>query len=165
MRLAPSGITPQLRQALASAHEARTWLIDQRELPASLAGARAAKLHFSQPPRAPAALAASIVRFGPDCVLRTQVGHFARSEKCHIFGTYVPVEEPSTASQPELMHRNKRHGRLHGYSITSSARASSVGGTSRPSVLAVLRLITSSNFVGCSTGRSAGFAPLRILST
>src|SRR5262249_29762849 len=33
-------------------------------------------------------------------------------------------------------------------SITSSARASSVGGTSSPSALAVLRLITSSNFVG-----------------
>ena len=35
----------------------------------------------------------------------------------------------------------------------------------RPSVLAVLRLMTSSNFVGCSTGRSAGWAPFRILST
>src|SRR5262245_6378601 len=34
------------------------------------------------------------------------------------------------------------------HSITSSARASSVGGTSRPSVLAVLRLIASSYFVG-----------------
>ena len=33
----------------------------------------------------------------------------------------------------------------------------------RPSALAVLRLMTSSNLVGCSTGRSAGFAPLRIL--
>jgi hypothetical protein len=28
-----------------------------------------------------------------------------------------------------------------------------------------LRLMTSSNLVGCSTGRSAGLAPLRILST
>ena len=35
------------------------------------------------------------------------------------------------------------------HSITSSARASSDGGTSRPSALAVLRLITSSNLVGC----------------
>ena len=48
------------------------------------------------------------------------------------------------------------------HSITSSARASSVGGTSRPSALAVLRLITSSNLVDCRTGRSAGLAPLRI---
>jgi hypothetical protein len=52
-----------------------------------------------------------------------------------------------------------------GYSITSSARASSDGGTVRPSALAVLRLITSSNFVGCSKGRPEGFAPLIILST
>ena len=46
------------------------------------------------------------------------------------------------------------------HSITSSARASRVGGTSRPSALAVLRLITSSNLVGCSIGKSAGFAPV-----
>jgi hypothetical protein len=35
------------------------------------------------------------------------------------------------------------------HSITSSARASSVGGISRPSALAVLRLIISSTFVDC----------------
>src|SRR5262245_16891069 len=51
------------------------------------------------------------------------------------------------------------------HSITSSARASSVGGISRPSVLAVVRLTMKSNLVGCSTGRSLGFAPRRILST
>jgi hypothetical protein len=38
------------------------------------------------------------------------------------------------------------------YSITSSAVASSVGGTVSPSALAVLRLITSSNLVGCAPG-------------
>src|SRR6516165_11256291 len=48
------------------------------------------------------------------------------------------------------------------HSITSSARASSVGGTSRPSAIAVARLITRSNFVDCTTGRSAGFSPLRM---
>jgi len=53
--------------------------------------------------------------------------------------------------------------RIH--SITSSARLSSVSGTVRPSALAVLRLIASSIFVGCSTGRSTGFAPFKILST
>ena len=35
------------------------------------------------------------------------------------------------------------------HSITSSARASSIGGKSRPSVFAVLRLMTNSNRVGC----------------
>ena len=32
-----------------------------------------------------------------------------------------------------------------------------------PSAFAVLRLITNSNLVGCNTGRSTGFSPLRIL--
>src|SRR5207237_2395759 len=51
------------------------------------------------------------------------------------------------------------------HSMTSSARVRIEGGTVRPSAFAVLRLTTSSNRVGCSTGRSAGLAPLRILST
>src|SRR5262249_19802074 len=42
------------------------------------------------------------------------------------------------------------------HSITSSARASSVGGTSRLSAFAVFKLITSSYLVGACTGRSAG---------
>src|SRR5262245_40311510 len=50
------------------------------------------------------------------------------------------------------------------HSITSSARASSVGGTVSPSALAVARLMTRSNLVGCSIGMSAGFVPRRILS-
>src|SRR5476649_1149925 len=51
------------------------------------------------------------------------------------------------------------------HSITSSARASSVGGMVRPSALAVLRLIPSSYLVGAYTGRSPGFSPRRIRST
>src|SRR5262245_21863325 len=50
-----------------------------------------------------------------------------------------------------------------GHSITSSAATSRVGGTVSPNDLAVLRLMNSSNLVGCVTGRSAGWAPLRIL--
>jgi len=49
--------------------------------------------------------------------------------------------------------------------ITSSAWKRSIGGSVRPRACAVLRLITNSNFLGCSTGRSAGVAPLRSLST
>jgi len=48
---------------------------------------------------------------------------------------------------------------------TSSARASSVGPTSRPSARAVLRLIASSYLVGACTGKSAEFSPLRMRST
>ena len=39
-------------------------------------------------------------------------------------------------------------GNIAAYSITSSAVARSVGGMARPSALAVLRLMVSSNFVG-----------------
>jgi hypothetical protein len=46
------------------------------------------------------------------------------------------------------------------YSITSSARPSSVRGNVRPSALAVFMLMTSSPFVTCCTGRSPGFSPL-----
>src|ERR1700738_2356417 len=48
------------------------------------------------------------------------------------------------------------------HSITSSAVASRVGGTARPSILAVEALMTNSNLVDCTTGKSAGFAPLRM---
>ena len=48
------------------------------------------------------------------------------------------------------------------HSITSSAAASSLSGTVRPSALAVLRLSTNSNLVDRTTGRSAGLSPLRI---
>src|SRR5262245_50790738 len=64
-----------------------------------------------------------------------------------------------------LMRRKQTDGMDQGYSITSSARARNVGGISIPSALAVFRLITNSNLVGCITGKSAGLSPLRILPT
>ena len=51
------------------------------------------------------------------------------------------------------------------HSITSSASASSLSGTARPSAFVVLRLITSSNFVGCWNGKSPGFSPFSTLAT
>src|SRR5262249_21915319 len=50
-----------------------------------------------------------------------------------------------------------------GYWMTWSARARSAGGMVTPRALAVRRLMVSSNFVGCSTGRSPGLAPLEDL--
>src|SRR6267378_30980 len=76
-------------------------------------------------------------------------------------------DEVRLARLAQLCGGDKRAKTGHGpyYSIVSSARASIAGAISRPSVLAVLRLMTNSNRVGCSIGRSAGLAPLRILST
>ena len=48
------------------------------------------------------------------------------------------------------------------YSTTSSATARIFAGKSRPSAFAVLRLITSTSLVACTTGRSAGLSPFRM---
>src|SRR5262245_51104233 len=71
-----------------------------------------------------------------------------------------------------LRNRGKRpHGRRAAkqrdevapfHSITSSAMARSEGGTVRPSIRAVPVLMTNSNLLDCTIGRSAGFAPLRM---
>src|SRR4029077_13753854 len=54
--------------------------------------------------------------------------------------------------------------RYYSHLITRPALTSTFGGIVRPICLAALRLIISSNLVGCSTGRSAGLAPFKILS-
>src|SRR6476646_3834236 len=83
---------------------------------------------------------------------------FAVSDKQHGDNTLTLLSNPANASV-ESFHDEPAH------SITSSARASSVAGTVMPSALAVFILMTSWKRVGCSTGKSAGWAPLRILST
>jgi hypothetical protein len=55
--------------------------------------------------------------------------------------------------------RRARNGSDQLYSMTLSARIRNDSGIVKPSALAVFRLITSSNLVGCSTGMSAGFTP------
>jgi hypothetical protein len=82
------------------------------------------------------------VRFGALCGLKWDISRGPRSAK-----------EATYAAQQIAL-----------YSITSSARASTDDGISRPSALAVLRLIASSYFTGACTGRSAGLSPLRMRS-
>src|SRR5437899_5513506 len=83
-----------------------------------------------------------------------------------VVGRLLPVFPGNGHRQgrsPCLKGANRRHHSIH--SITSSAVASNDAGTVSPSSLAVLRLRTNSNCVGCITGISAGFAPLRIWPT
>jgi hypothetical protein len=61
--------------------------------------------------------------------------------------------------------RVQRHEIAMPHSITSSAMASILSGIWSSSAWAVLRLTTKSNLIGCSIGKSPGFAPFRILST
>src|SRR5262249_30609347 len=128
-------------------------------------------------PAWPALLDVDIVTFDPPEILQ------APAECRHAelaFGVILcqPCNQHTDAPHPLRLLRARRE-RPSGYraaeqrdelaashhSITSSARARSVSGTVRPSAFAVLRLITSSSFVGVCAGRSAGFSPLRMRST
>jgi hypothetical protein len=76
-----------------------------------------------------------------------QSGHANDAEQCPLSGAKrtCPKYGVMSAYDP------KRTTAIR-HSITSSACASSMGGMSNPIALAVLRLITSSKAVGCSTG-------------
>src|SRR3974377_1339475 len=58
---------------------------------------------------------------------------------------------------PDFHRQDRTSFAWRTYSMTSSAIASTLAGMSKPSVLAVLRLITSGNLIACITGKSAGF--------
>src|SRR5262249_44552093 len=78
-------------------------------------------------------------------------------EPSHPFGLRARRERPRGCRAAEQCDELAP---LH--SITSSARASSDDGTVRLSILAVSALMTSSILLACTTGRSAGLAPLRM---
>src|ERR1700730_10287776 len=59
------------------------------------------------------------------------------------------LREASELLETSLRSRRSTDEVAAGHSMTSSARASNVGGTSSPSAFAVFRLITSSYLVGC----------------
>ena len=80
------------------------------------------------------------VRFTLRADLHASSGHVAE----------VPQAAVSNRSKPTL------------YSITSSASASSVAGTSMPNALAVFILMNNSTLVTCWIGRSAGLSPFKI---
>ena len=88
----------------------------------------------------------------PDAI--SCLGALRRSPE-HVVRSSLPAAENLHNSRREQMQQCV--GRAD-YSITWSARASSVGGTSRPSIIAVAKLMTSSNLLACMTGRSAGFS-------
>src|SRR4051812_21219288 len=71
----------------------------------------------------------------------------------HIHGTHVPVEEPSTASEPAVSNRSKEAS-LVDHLVGAGEQRRRHGEAERPGA--------SSNLLACPTGRSAGFAPLRM---
>jgi AAA domain len=75
-------------------------------------------------------------------------------------GIVQPTRGRLKSANRDHSHRSK----IAGYSITSSARCWSWSGTSRPSALAVFRLMISATLIGIWIGSSAAFSPLRMRS-
>src|SRR5271169_6860492 len=91
----------------------------------------------------------------PPCLLRLLPAGAVAGWDLH------PLESAAFSRRTPTTDSRSAANKFH-HSITSSARAKSVGGIVNPSALAVLRLMTSSSLMLCWTGRSAGLAPLRI---
>ena len=91
-----------------------------------------------------------------DCSPRTAIRY-----RTHIGQSSDPAQPTGALEAPTP---RRRPGTIYHW-ITSSAIRRSERGIVSLSAFAVFMLMTSSNLVGCSTGSSPGFAPLRILST
>jgi hypothetical protein len=135
------------------------------------------------PPRFPRRRLQRLMNFGAlsrgfgTCCLRFKNGvatTHARLASGWLARLYREGVEPSGSLQKVSDHPSSfsglglAQGKFHlaaslsRYSITSSARASSIGGTSRPSALAATRLMVKSNSAGCIIGKSAALSPFRM---
>ena len=106
------------------------------------------------------------VLLGSCALRRAWMVDFRNGSKADITSTnrdvrFTPKSGHSPTRSGCLLWANS--GSRPSYSITSSAMDITPGGMVRPSALAVVRLMTRSNLFACSTGSSAGLAPLRML--
>src|SRR5207247_25177 len=115
----------------------------------------------TRPPRPQRAHSGTPV--GSNCLVRHSQRSPPPTRQNHVVRpTPASAAAPSNARRRllEAEVRVRDAAALAHFSTTWSARATSDGGIVRPRALAVLRLTTRSNLVGCSTGKSAGLAPL-----
>ena len=101
------------------------------------------------------------VQLALSCRLRVMSGktHVEHNESALTLIADFPGTWISVAMGHNRTHVEQQEGV---YSITSSARASNAGGIATPRAFAAFILMTNSNLTDCTTGRSIGFAPLRI---
>src|SRR5262245_19507776 len=110
---------------------------------------------------------AELLQFAPELLCLRAQRDSPGEQKAHpIHPRRLRIRSMLRARRKRPRHRGAKHrDELTAFhSITSSARASSVGGIVRPSLLDVLRLMTRLSLVGCSTDSSPGAAPFKILS-
>src|SRR6516162_975704 len=107
----------------------------------------------------PAEIAHSLHEGGGPLALRRRATRSEQSDSRHLRLLCARRERPRSRAAEQRDELAALH------SITSSASVIKVFGIVMSSALAVLRLTTSSNLVGCTTGKSAGFSPLRTRPT
>jgi hypothetical protein len=95
----------------------------------------------------------------------SEMGHQRRFEHAPGASAMPPIPDlllsrSKRRSGPQAAVSNRSKAAL--IRSLSSARACNEGGTSMPTIFAVLRLMTNSYLVGAWTGKSAGFSPLRV---
>ena len=94
-----------------------------------------------------------------------KIAHYLTTLGDRLVANARPCSDVPIVERLPLQSRRELCGHRQCYSITSSARASRLGGTARLSPLAVFRLRVNSNLVGCRNGKSAGLAPRRMRPT
>src|SRR5262249_34784804 len=97
----------------------------------------------------------------------SETGHSRRLRPLRHRSALPPIADLIADIPGRLLRARRRPEQVqqtHAYSIASSARARSLSGMVTPSALAVVRLITRWNLVGCSIGISPGLLPCKILS-
>jgi hypothetical protein len=88
------------------------------------------------------------------------IGRFSHpARRCRSSVVEHPLGKGEVVSS--ILTGSTRYALAPPHSITWSARPERASGKVTPRVLAVFRLINSSTFVTCCTGRSAGLSPLR----
>src|SRR6476659_2439175 len=117
----------------------------------------------SQNLRTPKLLAQNRCSLSIDPVHLKNMLRQVQSDRSNLAHGWLPFAADSIRQQ--FGTQMPRGGHPPHNSITSSATNRMSRLIVSPTVLAAFRLMTSSNLVGRSTGKSAGFAPLSILST
>src|SRR3954447_15121163 len=97
------------------------------------------------------------------CLCHLNLARCSPALSCRAAALRITEFHTGITERAQLGHQTSgAHRETARYSITSSVRASTVGGTVRPSALAVLRFSASPYFVATCTGRSAAFSPFKI---
>lgn len=119
------------------------------------------------PTRLPKSVAEGLEQVGSRLQARPQIANARHSglRRERHQATPVHQDQPSSRRPEPSKAADERPPTDVPYSIHSVTCAATEAGMVMPSASAVLLFMTRSNEVGWSTGRSAGRAPLRILST